>query len=252
MGTKLAAILSAPEFAEAELAAMRLDGEVFRVDQCASPIDEVSSPSLRAAALALELPPRLIVEQRSAAWLWGALATPPVRHEVCADIGARTRPPDWRRLAIREVVIGSDDVIELDGLKVTTPVRTATDIVRFSPDFGPEDADIVTSLMNDWGFGVGDCEASMSARKNLPNRHIALTRLGQLFETTSHYVKLAGADAVDVVDGVDPSHRIQHSVKVRRVAHFEDEPAEGETVARRRNRRGQDVHVVLAEHAGHI
>ena len=185
MGTKLAAILSTPEFAEAELAAMRLDGEVFRVDQCASPIDEVSSPALRAAALALHLPARLIVEQRSAAWVWGAIATPPIRHEVCADIGARTRPPEWRRLAIREVVIGADDVIELDGLKVTNPMRTATDIVRFSTDFGPGDADIVDTLMRDWGFGVHDCQASLSTRKNLPNRHIAMTRLRQLAENSA-------------------------------------------------------------------
>src|SRR5690606_28227566 len=55
-------------------------------------------------------------------------------------------------------------------------------------------------------------------------------------------------DAVDVVDGVDPAHGVEDAVEVDDVAHLEHEAAESQPVAGGRDRRRQDVDVMLAQH----
>ncbi len=179
MTPRLGPILSVADLPEAELCALRLDGDAYEIDGCAAPIDEPYSHLLRAAALAAQLPPRLIVELQSAAWVWGALASPPPRQQVCADIGARTRPAGLHRMVIREVVIDEGDVVTLAGVKITTPLRTAIDLARFSSTFDARDRGAVTFLMRLGTFGVSECAAVMGRRRNLPNKKLALIRLEQ-------------------------------------------------------------------------
>ncbi|MEJ1230619.1 MAG: hypothetical protein WDM88_08520 [Galbitalea sp.] len=81
MSSRLPAALSRRDLPAPELTALVLDGEAYRLDDCAAPIDQVAGPLLRAAVLAAELPARLIAEQHTAAWVWGALPQPPGRHE---------------------------------------------------------------------------------------------------------------------------------------------------------------------------
>jgi hypothetical protein len=152
MSPRLASILSSRDLPRAELGALVLDGEVYRVDDCVASVDEVSGPLVRASALALELPERLIAEQHSAAWVWGATASPPARHEVCADITARKRPPLAAALVVREVVILHDDYVVLAGAAVTTPMRTAIDLARFVTEWTADDARIVTELLHGSGL----------------------------------------------------------------------------------------------------
>lgn len=88
-------------------------------------------PALRAVAARLVLPDRMVVCDRSAAWLHGvdhwepsALDVPP-RLEVVARSGTRTRLAGTYG-ALRSLT--ADDVMELDGVPVTTPLRTAADL----------------------------------------------------------------------------------------------------------------------------
>jgi hypothetical protein len=179
MTPRIPSLLTAADFSEAELSAMVLDGAVYRVGDCVSPIDEVPSAALRAAALALVIPARLIAERRTAAWVWGAANDLPARYEVCADIGARTRPPSPHRLVIREVVIDDDEVVDFAGFKVTNPVRTAIDVARIAELFGDAEIDLVARLMRTAGFTAASCIAGMERRRNLPNRRAAAERLAQ-------------------------------------------------------------------------
>jgi hypothetical protein len=179
MTPRIPSLLTAADFSEAELSAMVLDGAVYRVGDCVSPIDEVPSAALRAAALALVIPARLIAERRTAAWVWGAANDLPARYEVCADIGARTRPPSPHRLVIREVVIDDDEVVDFAGFKVTNPMRTAIDVARIAEPFGDPELDLVARLMRTAGFTAASCIAVMERRRNLPNRRAAAARLTQ-------------------------------------------------------------------------
>jgi len=174
---RLAPILSRSEFPEPELRALVLDGEAFRIDDCVAPVDEITGPALRAAALAAELPPRLIAEQHSAAWIWGAQLSPPERHEVCADITARTRPALGAMLAVREVVLLHEDTVSLAGLVVTTPMRTAIDLARFVSDWNQAEVEIVRALLGLGQATILDCARVMNRRRNLPNKKLALERL---------------------------------------------------------------------------
>jgi hypothetical protein len=220
MTRRLPPLLSPTDLPRAELDALVLDGEVYRVDECVVPLDTVPSPQLRASALAALLPGRLIVEQRSAAWVWGALDRPPFRHQVCAASGARTRPPSGTAVTAREVVIDPADLVELSGMSVTTPLRTAIDIARCGSGWGTDDIELLARLMRIGAFTIAECAQAMGRRRNLPNKVLATERLA-----------LSAAHAVDVIDRVDAPDRVQDTVEVGGVAHLEDETAERQAVA---------------------
>lgn len=177
---RLPSVLSTIDLPWAELLAARLDGDLYTVDECFAPVDEIEQPRHRAAALRSQCADRVIAEKRSAAWIWGALDRPPARHELCVAIGARVTAPAETWLTVREVVIAASELTTIGDMQLTTRLRTAVDILRFSPAFGPEEAQIVRCLMRDGGFGIQDCVADLTSRRNLPHKRRALDRLTRL------------------------------------------------------------------------
>jgi hypothetical protein len=174
---RLSPILSRRDFASAEQGALVLDGEAYRVDGAVAAIDEIPGPLLRAAALVDQLPARLIAEQHSAAWIWGMQALPPVVHEVCSDVAARSRPAPGAHLSVREVVLLHEDTVVLAGLTVTTPMRTAIDLARFVAEWSDAEAAIARGLLVLARCDILDCARVMNRRRNLPNKKLALERL---------------------------------------------------------------------------
>lgn len=90
------------------------------------------SPSLRAACAALVLPPHSVVCDRGAAWLLGidtyepdALDIEPRLDVVALNGNDRTRRPE---LLGGRRTLQPDEVIELHGIRLTSPLRTACDI----------------------------------------------------------------------------------------------------------------------------
>ena len=175
----LPSVLSSIDLPVPELYAARLDGELFELDECFCPIDEIEKRRHRALALAAILPARLIAEQRTAAWVFGALDTPPTRHQACANTTARARPPSVR-VNVREVVIDDGDVLTLSGVNVTSPLRTAVDLARFSPVFAEEERSMIRFLAASGGFGLADCRAMLDRRRNLPTKRLAFDRLSSV------------------------------------------------------------------------
>jgi len=180
MRHRLPGVLSASDLPIAELSAARLDGELVPLDECYCPVDAVLGPQQRAEAIARSVPPRLIAERDSAAWVWGALEHPPVVHRLCVDATARMHPPPRSRLAVREVLLAETDTVPLGGIAVTTPLRTASDIVRFDSRFGVREARTVSALLRMTGSGVDDCARAIEARSHLPHKRRALGRLRAL------------------------------------------------------------------------
>ena len=176
MPHRLSPVLSALDLPPAELRAAELDGELFAIDGCWSPIDEPDRTSQRALALAVQLPDRVILERRSAAWVWGLLAAPPRPHELCTAIGARVRTGDgWP--AAREVVIDDDETATISGIRVTTPLRTVVDLARFGTAF---DDELARRLLAFGRVTVADCCDAMDRRRNLPGKRLAIERLTAL------------------------------------------------------------------------
>jgi hypothetical protein len=177
MSQRLPRVLSPIDLPIAELTAARLDGEVYAVDECFSPLDEFDRSSHRALALLATFPHRLIAEQLTAAWVLGALPAPPALHHFCVSIEARTRPTSMLRISVREVVMEPTDLLNVAGLPVTTPLRTAVDLARFSAAFGDRERLLLAELMRIDGFGIDECVGVLNRRRNLPDKRMALERL---------------------------------------------------------------------------
>lgn len=173
----LAPVLRVGDLPLAELCAARLDGELVGVDECFSPIDVHTGPFQRATALAGAWAPRLIAEQRTAAWVWGATPDSPARHQLCASIGARARAHIPQRSVVREVVIDDDEIVALGSVRVTAPLRTVTDLARFSAEFAEAEAGIVRQLLAGADLDLDDCARALDRRRNLPAKKLAWARL---------------------------------------------------------------------------
>jgi hypothetical protein len=174
---QLASVLTDRDLPLAELRAMLLDGELVAVDEAFAPIDQPPSPAQRAASVAMYCQQRLIAEQRTAAWIWGAIGEAPQRHELCVSIGARARTNHPGRLTVREVVISEDEIATLGVVRVTRPLRTVVDLTRFQERLDPA---LVVSLMKAAGLTVEACVDELHRRHNLPGKKLALKRLASL------------------------------------------------------------------------
>lgn len=168
---RLPSVLSEHDLPAAELLAARLDGDLFAVDGCFSPIDEILQPFHRAAAARAGLSRKLIVELQSAAWVWGALPEAPLRHTFCVGVGARVSRTPGREHEVREVAIGSHDLVDLRGTLVTTPLRTVLDLVR--ADAGTHH--VLRGLLDEPGLTLA--RDTLLRHRNLPNKRRAVARL---------------------------------------------------------------------------
>ena len=183
--SRLPAVLFHSDLPEAELHAAKLDGELYPVDRCFSPVDEIDWLWNRARALTLTVPARLIAEQRTAAWIYGAFSRAPRQHQFCADISARVRPPALVAITVREVVIDASELVHFAGLLVTTPLRTVVDLARSSVNFTNDDLRAVGDLMRIGRFGIEECRAVLDRRRNLPHKRLALERIDEALRLLS-------------------------------------------------------------------
>jgi hypothetical protein len=178
--TRLSPVLTALDLPLAELCAARLDGELFVLDDCFTPIDEPDSSLQRARTIASKWPGRMIAERLTAAWIWGAADYPPVKHELCVSLGARARASSRYRVTVREVVIDADEVVSFGAVRVTDPTRTLVDIVRFAPHIDASLSTTLTRLAMIGGVTSHDCTQALERRKNLPNKTLAWERISSL------------------------------------------------------------------------
>jgi len=113
-----------------ELSALRLDGELYALGPAWSPVDLPEDHEARAAALGTLFAGRLVADRLSAAWVHGATDRLPAPIPCCVpatDRGAAGLVPG---LDIRELRLHEHDVVHLAGLRLTSPVRTAVDLLR--------------------------------------------------------------------------------------------------------------------------
>jgi len=174
--TRLDSVLSPANLPLAELCAARIDGDLYSIDECFSPIDAIESASERAAAVRAIAADRLIAERDTAAWIRGAQDGPPAVHTFCARTTARTRSTT-RRAIVREVVIDENEFDVIAGMPVTTALRTALDITRHSLRFDAPTAMLVRRLLDLGNHSLGQCARELDRRPNLPGKKRAIVRL---------------------------------------------------------------------------
>jgi hypothetical protein len=165
-----------------ELLAARLDGDLFALNLSFFAIDEFETPALRAASLRPHTPPNLLAERGTAAWIWGARAAPPPVHQFCSGMSTRGRSGGPLAMTVREVVIDRTEIRSVAGLGVTDPRRTLLDLLRFEPEFDPLVAIRLAVLA---GVDRTECADDLERRRNLPFRRRALSRLAEVFPTST-------------------------------------------------------------------
>ncbi|RKS89548.1 hypothetical protein DEU37_1864 [Microbacterium sp. AG790] len=145
----------------AELSAARLDGDLVEVGEAYMPTDAVETRELRAGSMRPTLSAALALTRRSAAWVHGALAEPPVRHDVQRLSVRRIHSVVDARLAYRDVALRGEDVMMISGVAVTTPARTLGDLVRDQCG-GADTAAAIAALLR-WSPGLAAVAAQVLA-----------------------------------------------------------------------------------------
>ncbi len=175
---RIGSILTAKDLPQEELQVGVLDGELSRLGNAFCTIDTIVASAHRASSIAPDVPDKMIAERHTAAWVYGVVSETPRRFQLCVDTRAKFRPTSNLRFEYREVVLREMDVVDMGGLRVTTPVRTAVDIARFSAEFSDTEKAVVRGLagLGD-GFTLATCRELLNARRNLPYKRQAERRL---------------------------------------------------------------------------
>lgn len=114
----------------AELTAACLDGDMVDLGAAYIPADAVETAWLRAGSLARLAGPSLAVTHLSAAWVHDALVFPPTRHTLQRAVPRRTKHLPDPRVVYRDLEVDHRHVTWVAGVRVTTPAKTLTDLVR--------------------------------------------------------------------------------------------------------------------------
>lgn len=179
-------LVTSDDWPEVELRAAVLAGELVPVGACWASPAEPQTPSLRAAAAAWTLrDARLIAGTRTAAWIWGATSRPPAPLEAAISPQARVHVDAG--VLLREVVMDPADLVRLDPLRVTTPSRTAIDLLR-TPNtgertFGTAEAEAVRGLIAIGAITVAEVEDGLCRLGTIPMVRQASRRLRALLES---------------------------------------------------------------------
>jgi len=173
--TRLESVLTEDDLPLSELWAACRDGELVPLSSSAFVFADVpQTPVVRALAVRPVLARRSIVERHSAAWVHGAVTTPPRLHTIAVRYANRSSAS--RHLAVvREVALRPGDTMAIAGIEVTTPLRTAIDLARDRAFDGPKDGPIIAKLLE--SSGLPECRGYFDAARNLPHKARALQRI---------------------------------------------------------------------------
>ncbi|MFF1572176.1 hypothetical protein ACFVWR_05470 [Leifsonia sp. NPDC058292] len=164
----------------AELCAARLDGELFSVGDAFVLLDTPDTAELRAGAFHRSAPRGVVADRLTASWIHGVRATPPAPWQVCGDSARRISATAAQGIDLRQCVLGRGDVEVLGDARVTTPLRTAVDLLRIVPRFTRQWATEILALLELDDTGFDACRRSLRRHPHSPGNRRALERLGAL------------------------------------------------------------------------
>ena len=182
MPPSLPLVLHSRDLPEAELHAERLDGDLRQLAGAFCGVDVPSSVALRGEAIAPAIPPGLIAERRTAAWVHGMSEQFPRPLQLCIRSTARVRVLESPEREVRQSVFADDDLERAGPVVVTTRLRTLVDLLRWEPWIDPALAVVIETLLLSDGCGEAECRARLGAVGSLPHKRRALARLAGMRE----------------------------------------------------------------------
>ncbi|WP_396641386.1 type IV toxin-antitoxin system AbiEi family antitoxin [Microbacterium sp.] len=171
----------------AELSAARLDGDVVEIGEGYMPADAIESTATRAASLRSICGPRLVVGSWSAAWVYGALPEPPSRHSVLRGAAHRVGNLIDRRAIFHDVGVDDQDVSDVEGVLVTSPLRTLIDVARRirEPEHRERATSVVDTLIDAGLVDPRDAISRIDSVTRLPGSKQARRELARHLEEPS-------------------------------------------------------------------
>jgi hypothetical protein len=173
--TRLESVLTEDDLPLGELWAACRDGELVPLSSSAFTFADLpQTPVIRALAVRAVMGRRTIIERHSAAWVHGALDTPPRLHTLAVRYAHRSSAS--RDLAtVREVVVRPGDTLTVAGIEITTRLRTAVDLARDGRFVASRDSPVLARLLSN--SGLPECRDYLAASRNLPHKALALRRI---------------------------------------------------------------------------
>ncbi|MGW8483786.1 type IV toxin-antitoxin system AbiEi family antitoxin [Microbacterium sp. NPDC055903] len=170
----------------AELGSCRLDGLLVEVGDGYLPADLPETAPARAASIAGLLRPELAAAGPSAAWIHGAGDRPPGRHHARPAVSRRLRAPSSIRLNVHESAVEATELVDMGGIRVTTPIETAIDLAR---GMGGADAHAWLAAL---AVAIGPtlllwAQERLSIRHRMPGKRAALTALERAYDEVTRY-----------------------------------------------------------------
>ncbi|MDK1359119.1 hypothetical protein QNO00_02375 [Arthrobacter sp. zg-Y1219] len=170
------------DFSSVELQAMEKDGLLKRVyADTYVRWDLEPDPVCRAVAaancLSERLRARIMLGRLTAAWVYGC-APAPQRLQLLIDHGRRTTALAPFSIAVlHEVRLGPEDGMDIAGIMVTTPLRTAMDLARHGPRDQSVSALLAIAADPVLRCPLGRVRSAVEAVARLPGKSTALHRL---------------------------------------------------------------------------
>lgn len=171
-------VLDLDRLSAAERSVVRLDGDSVPLGLTDVPVGQPVGPVERAASLVLATGAHdLVVELRTAAWVHGAVAALPEPLTLSVDV-LRTGRMKLGSPAPREVRFRPEDLTRLGRVLVTTPLRTAFDLVRLDP--GADSDAVAAALLRDAGLTPTIAAALAQLFIRCPSKERAIEALAAL------------------------------------------------------------------------
>lgn len=164
----------------AELTAACLDGHLVGLGEGFIVADTVETPQMRAASVAVLATELVATCLDTAAWVWGARADPPQRHDFTRLSGTTTAL--GRRSALHNLRTSVDDIVTLVSVNVTTPERTVYDLVRSDH---PAAIDMCRNLIRDYHLDVRNIARRCTAAGAFPGRLRSFALVDELLTITA-------------------------------------------------------------------
>jgi hypothetical protein len=170
--------LDPEQFSEAERSVLRLDGDCVPVGLTVVPADVPMGPAVRAASLAAAVARYdLVVDLRTAAWVHGAVPELPRPLTIAVDV-SRARRTKLVAPAPREALFRPDDLVRLGGVLVTSPLKTAFDLLRLEAGHAAED--VAVALLRSGRLSPAVAAALAQLQPGCPHKQRGIDRLATL------------------------------------------------------------------------
>ena len=177
---RLSPALDPGSFSEAERSVLLLDGEVVPLGLTVVPVDVPVGPGVRAASLSAAVArPALVVDLRTAAWVHGVLTDLPRPLTLAIDV-SRSRRTKLVTPPPREARFRADDLVRLGGVLVTTPLKTAFDLLRLDEDGGAALDALAVGLLRCAGLSPAVAAALAHLQPGCPHKQRGIDRLAAL------------------------------------------------------------------------